>query len=406
MNIEHELILSLLKNRNIKNTLLTFDENEIRSPGSKLNYMFIKSHFKRYDECPSVQTMEKEFNEGFSIPEGIEKEKVYVDKIMDRNNREKYLLIAKKSAEMAADGKDLQVVHDTIIHNLKKIKRADDDTESINIGRDTLKRLERYDDKQYNFVSGYKWGFKDMLADSKLDVETPLAPGRLYLVQARPGIGKTFFCAAAAANLAKSNVKVLFISKEMSVEEVMERSDSFASGLSYTRLKRGLLTDPEREQYKKYLEFMHGKEFLEIKQPKECTQQVIAQLIEEEQPQVVFIDYLQLLRDSDKNKEPRLQYKAIVYALKDMTQKYKVPIILISATNREGAKNEDAPDLENISESDSIGYALDVAFSLYQTDQEDITQKMNLRCIKNRHGKKFTMKLLWDIDNSVIKESN
>jgi replicative DNA helicase len=405
MNVEHELILSLLKHKSIKNSLVNFDENELKNPTSKIQYQFIKSHFKKYNECPSIQTMENEFHDSFEIIEGLEKEQVYIDKIMDRNNREKYLIIAKKSAEMAAKGEDLKLIHETILHNIKKIKNSNEEMISINIGRDTEKRLQRYEDKKCEFSSGYKWGFKNLLADSKLDIETPLVGGRLYLVQARPGIGKTFMCCAAAANLAKNNVKSLFISKEMNAEEVLERSDAFASGISYTRLRRGLLSNEEKQKYIEYLKDFEGKEYLEVKQPKECTQDTIAQLIEQEEPQVVFIDYMQLLRDSENAKEPRIQYKNIIYALHDMTLVYNIPIVLISATNREGAKNEEAPDLENIAESDSIGYAIDAVFSLYQTPEEDIMQIMNLRCVKNRHGKKFTTKLIWNIDNSIIQEN-
>lgn len=409
MNLEFSFIASILLKNDIKN-FLDFNENELKNNDVRLKFEFIRRYFKKYNKVPTIKTIENEFNDEFTISdEKLEDPRYYADKILDNNNREKFLILSKKIAELSSEGEDLDKIRDIFNHNIKKIKTNNSNIQSGNIGRNAINRLKKYEDKKYEVISGFNWGFKNC-DNSPLDDETPLVGGRLYLIQARPGIGKTFLCCALASNLVKKQIKTLFVSKEMSVDEVLERSDSFASGISYSRLKRGLLSENETLRYKSYLEAMEGKEYLEVKHPLRCTQETIKQFIEEEKPQIIFVDYLQLLKDTESGFDKRTQMENIIYDLKAYSQQYKIPIICISATNRNGIdkKSNDknsVPDLENIAASDSIGYAVDVVFSLFQREEDEILNVMNLKCVKNRHGKKFGIKLLWDIDNSIIKEN-
>ena len=404
MNIEFELLSSILRHKNVK-SVYNFSDKELKIVDIKEKFNFIRNYYKKYNEVPSINTIEKEFSESFEVIDKLEIPKYYADKILENNNRQKFLILSKKVAEMTANGDDLEKVYKVFTHNIRKIKISDEDIITDNIGRNAIERMKRYEDKKYAIMSGYDWGFKNK-SESSLDTETPLVGGRLYLVQARPGIGKTFLCCATAAALAKKKIKTLFISKEMSTDEVLERADAFVSGISYSRLKKGMLSDIEKEGYRKYLELIENQEYLEVKHPRRCTQETIKGFIEDEQPNVVFIDYLQLLKDSEKGSDRRTQMENIIYDLKEYSQQFNIPIICISATNREGAKQEGAPNLENIAASDSIGYAIDALYSLYQKDEDEVVNRMNLVCIKNRHGKKFTINLLWDIDNSVIRENS
>jgi replicative DNA helicase len=406
VNIEHSLVLSLIKYGNIKKIISFFSENEMLIPEHKNHFLFIKNYYKKYLESPKLETVKSEFpNCEFEIQDSIENETFYADSILDRNNKEKMMKVFKAGSENIVANKKLKNIYEFVFRNLRKINVHKEDILSGNLGRDTQERLKRYEEKNKRKDLRYKWGFS--LNDrSIIDSETPISPGRVYLIQARPNVGKTFFACAAAVNLSKQKIRSLFISKEMSVEEVLERMDAFAAEVSFTRLKNGLLNEKELQQYKTYLEKSENKVDVEVKHPIECTQETVRQLIEENNPGAVFIDFLQLLKDSSNERDVRLQMKNVIYDFKKYSQIYNIPIIVISATNREGAKREDAPDIENISESDSIGFAVDVLFSLYQKESDEITHTMRLKCAKNRHGKKYTTNLMWDIDQSVISEQN
>lgn len=407
MNNEHLLILSIVKYKNLKKILPYFNENEFKIEENKQYFAFIKDYYKKYLDIPSLEMMKQQFNAELVFPENLEKEQVYADIILDKNNREKLLIVMKSVSEKIVNNKDLKKVYDFLLNNVRRVNLLKDEMFSGNIGTNTQERLTRYLDMKSNQIKKYKWGF-GLNERSLMDNETPLTGGRLYLIQARPGVGKTFFICASAAYLSDMGFRPLFITKEMSVEEVLERADCFMSGVSFNRLKRGLLSEDEFEKYKKYLISVQGKKDLEVKYPKVCNQTIIRQMIEESNPDVVFIDYLQLLRDENKESDKRLQVANIIYDLKTMSQIYKIPIVVISASNRASVNNkeDEGPGLENIAESDAASYAIDVMFSLYQSEEEELACIMNLKCGKNRHGKKFHQKFMWNIDDSIIKEQN
>jgi predicted ATP-dependent serine protease len=406
MNSEHLFILSLLKSKNIRNVISYFDSKELKTDEAIKHYEYIKDFYKKHLSVPEISTFENKFGK-LDFPQEIECEKFYADSIIEQNNKEKMLLLLKKSSEKIIQNHDTKTIHEFLLNHLKKIKVDNQEMFTGNIGTDIEKRIQRYLDIKNNEVVKYKWGYAQKDKISYLDLECPLVPGRIGIVQARPGVGKTFLICATAGHLALQGYKVLFISKEMEVEEVSERIDALMSGTSYSRLKKGMLSDEEFEKHVKYLKSIEGKVNLEVVNPKVCTQATIEKLIDQNRPDIVFIDYLQLLKDnSSKESEKRHQIANIINDVKIFAQIFKIPIILISATNRASLESDKGPGLENIAESDVASYAIDYAFSLYQSEEQKMLNVMNLKCVKNRHGKEVNIKLSWDIDSSVIFEVN
>lgn len=405
MNLEFSLVLSVLKNKNLISVLSRVNSDDLRITENKQYFDFVKNYFERYSDIPSQKTMEDQFKTSFQFPEHLEKEQFYVDKIIDKNYRENLISVLRNAGNKIIEEKDIHEIIEGLNIGLKSFKNSKQDIFTGNAGRDTASRFRRYIDVKQKIALTHHWELNiNPAKHSDLDIEAPLTGGRLYLIQARPGVGKTFLACIIAGRLGMKGLKSLIISKEMSTEEVLERIDAFSSNISYSRLKKGLLTPDEEAKYEKYLKEIEGKVNIEVAFPKNCTQETIKQLIETYNPNIVIVDYLQLLKDSSKDKEKRIQMANIIYDLKSYSQIYKIPIIVVSATNREGAKKDETPDLENIAESDSIGFAIDVLLSLYQKDDDDMKNIMRVACNKNRHGKKFTQSLVWDIDNSQIYE--
>lgn len=406
MNTEYGLVLSVLKYKNLLNVLTKFNGSDFSIPEYRNYFNFIKEHFQKYNEIPTQKTMEDQFKTPFDLPEQLEKEQFYIDKILDKNLRENLIGVLKGTGQKIVGEEDIHKTLETLNASLRGLKTNNSNIISDNIGRDAQKRMDRYlENKKRGNILMYGWQLSEGQTESQLDTESPLVGGRLYLIQARPGVGKTFLICTVAGKLALKGIKSLFISKEMSSPEILERVDAFTCGISYSRLKKGSMSDYEEEKFKTYLAQMEGKEMMEVVFPKDCTQTTIRQLIELHQPNVVFVDYLQLIKDAENNKDKRNQMATIIYDLKQYSQIYKIPIVVISATNREGVKNGN-PNLENISESDSIGYAIDTLFSLTQSEEDELQNIMKLICNKNRHGKRYTQEFIWDIDSSRIVEKN
>ena len=78
----------------------------------------------------------------------------------------------------------------------------------------------------------------------------------------------------------------------------------------------------------------------------------------------------------------------------DLSIELGVPVIVVAQSNREGVKDDEAPGLENIRDSDGIAYNCSIALSARQKDS-----KIELNVKKNRNGVTGgKLSYLWDID--------
>jgi replicative DNA helicase len=401
MNTEHELVLSILKSPNPRQVLLGFDPNNLTTQAKDI-FLYIKDFYQKYHKPPSTQTLEEKFGQ-IIFTDTPEPPEYYAQKIQDSVNKNKILMVCERCADLLEDPKyTSKEIKDFIDRHIKKIQTDQKNHLSGNLQQDPEQRLEYYKDKQ-KLTNRYKWGFAASGTNqSQLDTECPLVGGRIYIITARPSVGKTFLAAKTTAFLALQGVRVLFVSKELSYFELAERIDAMASGISYSKINKGVLDPNELDRYSKYV---HEKKLnVQITNPQNCTQNTIGGLIQQHLPDLVIIDYIQLLKDANKADQRHLAVENIVYDLKSQAQEYQIPIILISSANRQTTESKTGPELENLSASDALGFAVDAAFSLYQTEEQKILSMLTLNTIKNRHGKKVKVVLSYDIDRSVIEE--
>lgn len=71
-----------------------------------------------------------------------------------------------------------------------------------------------------------------------------MSPG-LYLLAARPSMGKTAIALQVAANVARRGLKTLYFTLEMSVEQLAIRLASSLAEIEWDRVKRGVATSDE-----------------------------------------------------------------------------------------------------------------------------------------------------------------
>ena len=212
-------------------------------------------------------------------------------------------------------------------------------------------------------------------------------PGWLVVIAARLGQGKTWGLLKWAWEAAKADKDVLFISLEQSQNQIMYRLHGFASqdwwdqSFNPSDLMKG--SGVNMGSYKNFLKHMsdnvNSKFVVKDSRRGRVSPADVAAWIQIEQPEIVFIDYLTLLEmkgDGD--------YKSIgqlTASLKNIAEKYQVPIVVAAQINRTGVGKE-PPKVESLSGSDAIGQDSDVVITLAQQDK-GVTK---MRMAKNRHG--------------------
>jgi replicative DNA helicase len=213
------------------------------------------------------------------------------------------------------------------------------------------------------------------------------APGRLYVVGARPAAGKTAFALQAALNL-KRYGGVAFSSLEMSNEELQMRAIAYVLKIDQYRLQHRRLSteDWEKIALKRqawdelplYIDERSSVTIAEIK--------AHARNVARKGPlAAVVVDYLQLVSSPASNRNRTEVVSEISRELKIMAKQLKVPVIALSQLNRESENRQDPrPALKDLRESGAIEQDADVVILLHR-DRTD-PSALTMIVAKNRHG--------------------
>jgi replicative DNA helicase len=217
-----------------------------------------------------------------------------------------------------------------------------------------------------------------------------LRPGALYVVAARPSVGKSVI----ALDLAKSltaHGSVAFSSLEMSNNDVQIRAVSSDLHIDVGRLIERNLTPGDwakirdrRATWDKvplFVDDNSGASMTDIKR--------FARSVHRRQPLAgIVVDYLQLMTQQQGDKRPRHEFVAdMSRQLKIMAMDMQVPVIALSQLNRGSTQREDKmPQISDLRESGAIEQDADVVILLHREIMGDKTGDMSILVAKNRHG--------------------
>ncbi|QNA44312.1 replicative DNA helicase [Lacibacter sediminis] len=269
-------------------------------------------------------------------------------------------------------------------HTLKDLWKSH--TERFKLNQDTANQL-----------SGFSTGFE------KLDAAiNGLQPGRLYVIGARPSVGKTAFAINLMLNVCISAEKprrAIYFSHEMSADQLSQRIMACKSGIKLEHIAKGVLDEKEWELLNQFqIDEKTNENIIIDDRPSGTVKDVRESLhLHSANPiDIVFVDHLQYL----KSKQGRYRDEELTHIMKEfkeLSYEFKIPIILISQLNRnvETRTSGRIPMLSDLRESGSIEQEADVVMFLYRpeyyevlTDSsgEGVTGETHLRIAKNRTG--------------------
>ena len=224
----------------------------------------------------------------------------------------------------------------------------------------------------------------------------------LYVIGARPGMGKTTFGLNLAEGIVKQNRPILFISLEMSETQIMAKRVALEINAGYTQLMNGAASDETAATAVTATRQMQNRPFYSVcKRVNVADIERIAKKING--LEAVFIDYLGLISPREETKEHSRYEQAteISADLKNLAKRLGLPVIVLAQLNREGAK-EKRPQLHQLRDSGSIEQDADGVILLYRDgyfDEKETAaewETMEFIIAKNRHGSTGTVKMLWN----------
>jgi len=221
---------------------------------------------------------------------------------------------------------------------------------------------------QPNGITGLSTSMEEL--DNLLD---GLQPGRLYVLAARPKMGKTTLAQNIAEQVAlRAGRSVAFFSFEMKPEELGKRMLCNKAGISGTKLRRGDLDDFDWQNVVEWTRRI-GEARIRISRPRIAkVQHVCAQVrrMKAQDPNlaVVVIDYLQLMHVSGDNRASGIG--DITRALKLLASEIDVAVLLLSQLNRDVEKRvgDKRPIVADLRDSGSIEQDADAVIFIYRDE--------------------------------------
>ena len=226
-----------------------------------------------------------------------------------------------------------------------------------------------------------------------------LRPGAMYVIGARPGVGKSVVGMQIAMALQQHGV-VAFSSLEMTRLELTGRMISSELGIYQSHIKNGTMTDKDWEVLATNRAMMDA-----VRVSVDDRAHVGPADIRQFARQVgrhgdltgIVVDYLQLM-DAPGNREDRHVLVAkFSRQLKVLAKDLQVPVIVLSQLNRQVEGRPDGlPRMSELRESGAIEQDADVVILLSRPKTDEAEETIVFDVAKNRHGRTDTFTLRWE----------
>lgn len=187
-----------------------------------------------------------------------------------------------------------------------------------------------------------------------------LRGGKMVVLGARPGVGKTALALQMAVHAARHTGPVLLVSLEMDAAEIVSRMVAAESGVDLQALEAGELTD---EQARRASACYPAISALPIRMaqntstPMQVRREAMA-MKHSGGLSMVVIDYLQLMRSDEKMKSRYEEVTAISREIKLLAMDLHVPILALSQFNRQSeggyGKKKSMPTMAEAKDSGAI----------------------------------------------------
>jgi replicative DNA helicase len=219
-----------------------------------------------------------------------------------------------------------------------------------------------------------------------------LAPGRLVVIGARPGVGKSVMGTNLALHFASHhNHAVLLCSMEMPEQEVGQRMLAATTRVNLTALQMGLKDEKAWASIARHQTALEALPITVDDTPSQTVTSMrrAARDIQRgrEDLALIVVDYLQQVQPTDTRANRVEQLGEISRGLKLLARETGACVVAMAQVNREAAKHGDGkPRMSDLRESGSIEADADQVVLLHQPDEK--LPELEVIVDKNRHGPK------------------
>lgn len=401
MNLEAKTLSAVLNDKQIHVLLQGSVDSLLRTHGDV--WEFIRNYYEQNQSAPPVNIVCQQFRD-FDYVSDTGSTKHHLEELRSEYLNDNIKIMLRSAASNIQDGKASDALNDLITEtaNLKRITSTVRDLDVT----DTDSAIAYFEHMKKMQEAGTH-GIYTGLAGFDNYLPAGITPGQLGVLLAYPAIGKSWMALYLAVQAWKNGKSPLIVSLEMTEAEVRNRIFAIiGQGMwSHRKLSSG---NVEIDMFKKWAEktFANKPSIHIISNDGigEVSPSVLRGKIDQYKPDIVFVDYLNLMTSNAKTDSEVVKMKNLSRELKLLAIGEEIPIVAISsATPDDVTDMNSVPTLGQTSWSRQIAYDADWLLALGRAPNSDVLEAVFR---KNRNGflGEFMVQVDFDSGRFIYKD--
>ena len=381
MNLEDKVISAVLKDKQVHVLLQANVDTMLRTHTDI--WTFIREYYEKNQSVPPVNIVKQRFSD-FDYADDVASTKHHLDELRSDYLNDGIKTMLRAAAQDIQEGKATDALN-SLINETANLKKATADIRDLDVTDvdDAVAYFEQIRKLQESGSHGIYTG----LAGFDNYLPAGITPGQLGVLLAYPAIGKSWMALYLAVQAWKNGKSPLIVSLEMTEAEVRNRIFTIiGQGIwSHRKLSSGQV---EIDMFKKWAakEFSNKPSIHIISNDGvgEVSPSVLRGKMDQYKPDIVFVDYLNLMTSNNKTENEVVKMKNLSRELKLLAISEQIPIVAISsATPDDVTDMNSVPTLGQTSWSRQIAYDADWLLALGRAPNSDVLEAVFR---KNRNG--------------------
>jgi replicative DNA helicase len=401
MNLEAKTLSAVLNDKQVHVLLQANVDTLLRT--HKDVWDFIRNYYEQNQSSPPVDVVVTKFRD-FDYAPQTGATKHHLDELRADYLNDNIKVMLRNAANEVQDGKAMEAL-DSLVTDTANLKRITSTVRDLDVSDvdDAVAYFENIKKLQESGTHGIYTG----LAGFDNYLPAGITPGQFGVLLAYPAIGKSWMALYLAVQAWKNGKSPLIVSLEMTEAEVRNRVYTIiGQGMwSHRKLSRG---EVEIDMFKKWMhKTFDGKPSINIISNEgigEVTPSVLRGKIDQYKPDIVFVDYLNLMSANQRTDNEVVKMKNLSRELKLLAISEEIPVVAISsATPDDVTDMNSVPTLGQTSWSRQIAYDADWLLALGRATNSDVLEAVFR---KNRNGflGEFVVQVDFDSGRFVYKD--
>ncbi len=401
MNLEDKVISAVLKDKQVHVLLQANVDTMLRTHTDI--WTFVREYYEKNQSVPPVNIVKQRFSD-FDYVDDVASTKHHLDELRSDYLNDGIKTMLRAAAQDIQDGRATDALN-SLINETANLKKATADIRDLDVTDvdDAVAYFEQMKELQESGSHGIYTG----LAGFDNYLPAGITPGQLGVLLAYPAIGKSWMALYLAVQAWKNGKSPLVVSLEMTEAEVRNRVFTIiGQGIwSHRKLSSGQV---EIDMFKKWaakeLEDKPSIHIISNDGVGEISPSVLRGKIDQYKPDIVFVDYLNLMTSNNKTENEVVKMKNLSRELKLLAISEQIPIVAISsATPDDVTDMNSVPTLGQTSWSRQIAYDADWLLALGRAPNSDVLEAVFR---KNRNGflGEFMVQVDFDSGRFIYKD--